>query len=100
MDGVTVSWQLADQQTTLYEPIPAELSVENRTGAPITLNLGTNETGGVLFTIVRPDHSEYNAPPIEPSGFSRRGVIQVEPGLRYVHEFVVDQWYSFNSVGE
>lgn len=96
---VPASWQIQDPRVSLHEPVILRLSVENLGTDLAQLDLGANFTQGLLVTIITPEGRVIPIPPIEPNGLSRIGRVRIHPGDRYVHDFVMDQWYAFDSPG-
>jgi hypothetical protein len=104
---VSVTWELIDQSVTLHEPILMRLIVENQSGAAdVAFDLGANGKEGLSFVITKPDGSKDERPSLDPfgpgsaGGLSTSGRVEIAPGGRYTRDYVVNEWYRFDTPGE
>jgi hypothetical protein len=96
-----LSWQLLDERITLHEPVMLSLSIYNQGSDVAMLDFGSNFTQGLLVTVITPGGTVVRTPPLEPpEGTSSIGRVALEPGARYVREFVMDEWYDFDLPGK
>jgi hypothetical protein len=95
-----VSWQLPDSRITLLEPVVLRLVVQNYNSDPAILDLGANFKQGLLVTIIAPGGAVLPRPTWEPSGLHDLGRVRIAPGASYMREFVMDEWYDFDSPGQ
>ena len=96
---VSFSWQIPEPEISLHEPVILRLSVTNNSTDVANLDLGADFAQGLLVTIITPDGRTIAKPPFEPFGITSFGKARLEPGANYVHEFIMDRWYDFESVG-
>jgi hypothetical protein len=96
---VSFSWQIPEPEISLHEPVILRLSVTNNSSDVANLDLGADFAQGLLVTIITPDGRTIATPPFEPNGITRMGKARIQPGADYVHEFIMDRWYDFESVG-
>lgn len=98
---VTVSWSAALERISLGEPVVLNLSVRNESSSTAVLDLGQDFTQGLRVTVIKPDGTTVPTPVKEASnGFHALGTVQINPGETYTREFVIDEWYQFDSIGK
>jgi hypothetical protein len=65
----------------------------------VTVDLGADGASGLLVTIITPAGALLQRPVHQPEGFHEGIEAHVEPGGRYIHDVLVDQWYDLDSPG-
>ena len=95
-----ISWQVSEPSITLHEPVILKLLVENTGNESVALDFGANFTQGLLISIIDPSGTLTRRPTLEPKGIVSVGRAEIAPGAKYVREFVLDEWYPFESIGQ
>jgi hypothetical protein len=94
-----VSWQVPDPVVTLHEPVLLRFVVDNPSRDAVTVNLGADGAQGLLVTIITPAGVVLR-PSLHLTDGLHEGIeAHVEPGGRYIHDVLVDQWYDFDTPG-
>lgn len=94
-----VSWEVLNPRTTLHEPVYLRLTVRNLNNKVATLDLGGNFEAGLQINVIDPKGEVVPTPVKQEEGFQAGGEIQIAPGMVYTRNYVVNEWYEFDSPG-
>jgi hypothetical protein len=94
---VDVSFSMASS-ITLHEPVYFNLFVANLMPYALTVDLGWRHIKGFDLTILAPDGKILRSPLID--GLGEFGTEYLRPGERYSKKILLNEWYSFDEVGD
>src|SRR5438105_11938 len=95
-----IHWQLLENRLTLHEPVIIRLSAENTGDDSAVIEFGPNFREGLKLRVIDPSGKTILIPVYQPNGLSRLGTIRLPPKGRYVKDFVLNDWYGFESPGQ
>lgn len=98
-NGVEVSYSLPTSEFTLHEPVILNFAVRNGLQQTFKLDLGINRKGNFLFTVTRPDGSRVQLRKSWKMGFSRHGMMSLEPNQTYEQNLLLNEWFDFPEIG-
>jgi hypothetical protein len=94
-----IAFTLRSPTITLNEPIHLELEVRNNSKEAITVDLGHDRKSALVVGIETPDGQAVEATPPSAEGLGRIGRVRLEPHSQHKQIYVLNEWYSFRTVG-
>lgn len=99
-NDVTFSYSLESSKLVLHEPVIVNFVVDNHSTTRLQFDLGTGRKGSFLLSVIEPGGKKVSLPRFYQGGFSRLGLVSVDPGTQYAQRLLLDEWYKFDMEGK
>ena len=96
---IALSFSLEKQTITLHEPVVVRLRAENKSGQPVSIDLGFDRIGNLQFLINLAGEKPVRVVAHLHGGLARYGIVKIAPGGTYTQNVLLSALYAFRSEG-